>query len=195
MTITQRDRRALVLLGVAVAAILVFRLVVARDQDAPAAVAVSAGSLPLAEKRLAKLRQTAAALQGKEELLKKAAEEVAVREKGLILAETAAQAQAQLLQVVRRIGNSEGVSVRGGEMGPIRNLGEDYGEVTVAVTFECRIEQLVNLLSAIANEPQLLATNSVRVSSANPKEKTVNVRLELGGAVPQQLVPERKATF
>jgi hypothetical protein len=195
MTITARDRRALVLLGVAVIVMLVARLVMSRGPSAPTPAAASAGSIPLAEKRLAKMRQAAASLAGKQEVLKKAADDLAAREKGLIVAETAPQAQAQLLQVIRRIGNAEGISVRGGEMGPVRTLGEDYGEVAVAVTFECRIEQLVNLLSAIANEPQLLATNSVRVSSANPKEKTVNVRLELAGAVPKSLAPERKATF
>jgi hypothetical protein len=195
MTITARDRRALVLLGVAAIVMLAARLVMSRTPTAPTPGAVSAGSIPLAEKRLARMRQVAASLAGKQEVLKRAADELAVREKGLILAETAPQVQAQLLQVIRRIGNTEGVTVRGGEMGPVRTLGEDYGEVSVAVTFECRIEQLVNLLSAVANEPQLLATNSVRVSAANPKEKTVNVRLELAGAVPRRLAPERKATF
>jgi hypothetical protein len=195
MTITPRDRRALVLLGIAVIVMLAARLVMSRGPSAPTPGTASAGSIPLAEKRLAKMRQAAASLAGKQEVLKKAADDLAAREKGLIVAETAPQAQAQLLQAIRRIGNAEGISVRGGEMGPVRTLGQDYGEVAVAVTFECRIEQLVNLLSAVANEPQLLATNSVRVSSANPKEKTVNVRLELAGAVPRRLAPERKATF
>ncbi len=58
--------------------------------------------------------------------------------------------------------------IRGGEMGAVREFGDSYGEVATAVTFECRIEQLVNLLAAIANEPSLIATNGIRVNAVAP---------------------------
>jgi hypothetical protein len=34
----------------------------------------------------------------------------------------------------------------------------------------------------------------MRITSANPKEKTVNVRLTLSGVIPRKLVPEQKGT-
>ena len=37
-----------------------------------------------------------------------------------------------------------------------------------------------------------LATSEMRISSAKPKEKTLNVRLTLSGVVPRKLVPEQK---
>jgi hypothetical protein len=50
----------------------------------------------------------------------------------------------------------------------------------------------VNFLAALTTEPQLLATDDVRVTSTNAKEKTVGVRLTLAGVVPRSLVPVRK---
>ena len=96
------------------------------------------------------------------------------------------------LETIRRVGKTEGLEVRGGEFPEVRALGEEYGEAAVSVNFECRIEQLVNFLAALTKEPELLATNEVRVSSGNPKEKTVGVRLTLAGVVPRNLVPVKK---
>jgi hypothetical protein len=188
--LTGRDRRALAIFAAALAVVLVLRYVVFRGESA--AAPRSAASIPLAEARLARLRQIAASLPEMEKVLEQAVADAAVREEGIIAADTAAQAQAQLLQIIRGAGKIEGIDLRGGEMGQVRKLGEDYAEVGVAVMFECRIEQLVNLLAALANEERLIATNALRVSSANPKEKTINVRLELAGVAPRSLLPEKK---
>ncbi len=71
-------------------------------------------------------------------------------------------------------------------------LADDYGEVVVAVSFTCRIEQFVNFMTVLANQPELVATSAIRVASSNPKEKTVLVRLALSGVVPRKLVPVKK---
>ena len=190
MTLTPRDQKALAILAVALPIILGVRYFVYGERSADDPGAVS--SIPVAEKRLARLRQIAAALPAQEDIAKRALAEVVLREKGLVKTDTAAQAQAELLLTVRRLGKAEGIDIRGGEMGAVREFGDAYGEVATAVTFECRIEQLVNLLSAIANEPALIGTNGVRVNAANPKEKTVTVRLDLGAIVPRTLVSEKK---
>ncbi|HTM52286.1 MAG TPA: type II secretion system protein GspM [Bryobacteraceae bacterium] len=191
MKLETRDRRALLLLAVAAAAILLFRL---KTASGPEVVEASVDSVEMAEKKLAKMKQLSAAVPGKEALLKQAGEQLAAREAGVIAAETAQQAQAQLLQTIRAVGKKENIDARGGEFGPVRPLGEDYGEVTVAVTFECGIDQLVNFLAALTSEKALLATSEVRISLANPKEKTVAVRLALSGVVPRKLVPEQKGS-
>lgn len=71
-------------------------------------------------------------------------------------------------------------------------LGKDYGEVSATVSFQCAIEQFVNLLAALANEPQLVATREVRIASANAKQKSIQVRLNVSAVVPRKLVPEKK---
>lgn len=190
MTTGTLDRRTVLILAAGVLLILVLRFAVLTDKR-PEVVAAT-DSVPLAEKRLAKLRETVATVPGKEKIAKQSAAELATREKGMILADTAAQAQAQLLEIIRRVGKDEGIDVRGAEEMKVRPLAEDYGEVVVAVSFTCRIEQFVNFMTDLANRPELIATSDIRVALSNPKEKTVSVRLGLSGVVPRKLAPEKK---
>jgi Type II secretion system (T2SS), protein M subtype b len=147
----------------------------------------------LAETRLARLREAAATVPAKESVFKKVSVELAAREKGIIRADTAAQAQAQVIQIIRRLGAAENppIEIRSTELTPVRPFGDSYGEASVAVQIECRIDQLVNLLAALQAEPQLVATSELRVLSSNAKEKTVAVRLAVSGVVPRRLVAEK----
>ena len=195
MTLQNRDRRALFLLVLAGTVWgLAYRF---WPGDAvPAVVAPAGDSLTLAETRLAKLRETAATVPAKEDILKRVSADLAASEKGIITADTAPQAQAQLLQIVRRLGAAETppVDIRGTELNVIRPLGDAYGEASVSVQVDCRIDQLVNLMAAVQAQPELIATHDVRVLSSNAKEKTVSVRLTVSGVVPRRLVPEKPKT-
>jgi hypothetical protein len=133
-----------------------------------------------------------ATVPGKEELLKKASDELAVREKGMIVADTAQQAQAQIQQVLRKVGAAQGIEVRGAEFGQVKPLGADYGEAPVSVSFDCEIEQLVNFLAALGSQPEMLGTSDIRVAAGNPKDKRVGVRLTVAGVVAKKLVPVKK---
>jgi len=189
MKLEKRDQRALLLLAAAGIVMLILKL---STGSGPEVAEASTDSVEMAEKKLARLRQLAATVPGKEALLKQANEQLAAREAGVIQAETAQQAQAQLLQVIRELGKKESFDARGGEFGPVSPLGADYGEVSVAVSFECGIDHFVNFLAALTSEKALLASSEMRISAANPKEKTVTVRLTLSGVVPRRLVPEKK---
>ena len=192
MTTGTLDRRTVLILVVGVAGVLALRFAMMGDKT-PEVVTVS-DSVPLAEKRLANLRETVATVPGKEKIAQQTGAELAAREKGIILADTAAQAQAQLLEMIRRTAKDEGIDVRGAEEMKVRPLAEDYGEVVVAVSFNCRVDQLVNFLADLANRPELIATDTIRVTLSNPKEKTLQVRLGLSGVVPRKLVPVKKGT-
>jgi hypothetical protein len=139
------------------------------------------------------LRESAATVPAKENVYKKVSADLALREKGIIQADTAAQAQAVLIQLIRRLGAAETppIDIRSTELNPIRPFGESYGEASVAVQIECRIDQLVNLLASLETQPELVATSDLRVLSSNAKEKTVGVRLTITGVVPRRLVPEK----
>ncbi len=189
MKLEKRDQRALLLLAVAGLVMLVIKL---STGSGPEVAEASTNSVEMAEKKLARLRQLAATIPAKEALLKQATEQLATREAGVIQAQTAQQAQAQLLQVIRELGKTENIDARGGEFGPVRPLGEDYGEVSAAVSFECGIDHFVNILAALTSQKALLATSEMRITAANPKDKTVNVRLTLSGVIPRKLVPEQK---
>ncbi|HVP46008.1 MAG TPA: type II secretion system protein GspM [Bryobacteraceae bacterium] len=191
MNLTSRDRRALALLGLGLLSVIVLRYGVYGDRQA-AAVGVATDTIPIAEKRLARLRLVAATVPAKQALAKKMTSEAELRERGIIQAPTAQQAQAHLLETIRRVAKAENIDVRGGDFPELRPLGNEYGEAAVSVNFECHIEDLVNFLADLTKETELLATNEIRIASANPKNKMLNVRLTLAGVVPRRLVPVKK---
>lgn len=196
MSLQQRDKRALAGLAAAVLGVALFMIF--SGGDAQPKVVGAADSIPAAEKRLARVRQLAAGVAGREQLLKKVAAELAEREKGLIQAETAAQAQAQLLDIIKRVGKAQPAPIEFGtvEMGQqISKFGDDYGSVQVSVPFNCHIEDLLNFLADLGSQPEALATNDIRIASADAKQKTINVRLTVAGVVPRRLVPEKKGLF
>ncbi len=186
-----RDRRALAFLGVSglLSAIAYFW-----PASGPEVVTAAISTPQAAQARLAKLRGTIATMPGKKKLLEGIEEQLKTREKGLIVADTAAQAQAQLMQVVSKLARAQSppVDILQRDMGAIQPLGKDYGETMATVTFNCQIEQLVNLLADISAQPELIATHELTVRAADPRKKLVTVRLTVTGVIPRRLVPERK---
>jgi hypothetical protein len=145
----------------------------------------------MAQQRAARLREIIATTPAREAIMKQAAADQADRERGILQAETAAQAQAALLEIARRVAKGDEIDVRGGDLGAPKPFG-DYGLVYATVTFECRIEQLVNFLADLGKQPELVVPSEERISATQSKQKTLNVRLLLAGVVAKKLVPEKK---
>jgi Type II secretion system (T2SS), protein M subtype b len=184
------DRKYAALLAVS---LVLFVLLKFGSSNSGTTVVGATDSVPLAEKRLEKLRQAAATVPAKEEILKQAQAELKTRESGLLKGDTKDQAQAQLIELVQNVAKANGIDVHGVERQTQAVIDNDYGEVGVDVTFTCGIEQLINLLAALADQPQILATNQVHVNGGNDKKKLVQVRLGVSGLVPRRLLPEKKA--
>jgi hypothetical protein len=164
--------------------------------DGPAPVVQAVDNIPSAEKRLTRLRQLSASVPGEEEALQRASADLAAREKGLIQADTAAQAQAQLLQIMRKLGKAQSspIDMRNSEIGQVKPYGEKYGEVAVSLNFEAHIEQLVQLLSDLTAQKEIIGVSDLRVGSATPKEKMVPIRLTVSALVRRELVPDKKGS-
>jgi hypothetical protein len=145
----------------------------------------------MARQRTARLRQIAALVPAREAVSRQTASDLADRERGILQADTAPQAQAALLEIARRVGKSEEIDVRGGDFGAPKAFGE-YGLVFTTVTFECHIEQLVNFLADLTHQAELIVPSEERIASGSPKEKLMNVRITLAGIVPKKLVPDKK---
>ncbi|HEV8413009.1 MAG TPA: type II secretion system protein GspM [Bryobacteraceae bacterium] len=186
-----REKKAVIALG----ATLALSVVVLAYEFWPAGTAAVAAAAPQSvaqmEQRLARVRETAATVPGKQEILKKVAGDLAIRENGMIRAETAPQAQAQVVSILRDLAASESLQLRNYELGAIAPFGDDYGAVNVSIQVECRIEQLLNFLAALAARPELIATRDLRVIAADPKQKTLNVRITVAGIVPKSLAPKK----
>jgi hypothetical protein len=198
MNISERDRRALFILGGAVVlgAIYYFASNTAPSPAAGGArIAAPVDSIDRTQKRLALLRKQAATLPGKEAVLKQVSLELAEREKGLIPGDTAEQAQAQLLQIVRRVAQQQTppLEVAQVELGRPRPFGAAYGQVSVSITVTCRIEELVNFLAGLSAQPELAATEEIRFGASQPKQKTMPVRLTVSGLVARRLIPKQRA--
>jgi len=191
VTVGTLDRKTGIFLVSGLALIAILRFGVYGDSS-PGAVSASE-SIPKAEQRLQRVRQLAAMLPGKETVLKEARADLASREKGMITADTVPQAQAYLLGVIQKVAQANQFSAPGEETMGVKPLGNDYGEVSVTVAFSCGIDQLVNFLAQIANQPELLATNEISISGGGDKKKNLLVRLSLSGVVPKKLLPVKKA--
>ncbi len=190
MTVTPRERRLLAWTAVSLVLPGVWYFW-QNSGSGVAAVVAPTDSTALAEKRLARLRDAAATVPQKEAILKGVQAELAQREAGLIPGDTAAQAQAQLLTILRRLCAAQQIDIKSTELVGIEPLGDAYGEASVAVIIECHMEQLINLLADLGAQPQLLTTSELQVAAANPKEKTVSVRLSVSGVTARKLVPEK----
>jgi len=190
MTIAPRERKALLILGAAIGAYLLLQFVILPDSST-STVQVAALSSDQLRQRVAQLRQTAAALPVREALLKQSDADLADRERGIIQAGTAAEAQSELLLTAQRVGNANDLDVRSGELAPPKAFGE-YGIVYATVTFDCHVEQLLNFLADLTREQELIVPSEERITSGNPKDKMMTVRMVLAGIVAKKLIPEKK---
>lgn len=188
--LTQRDRRALALLALCA---VVFSAVYLWPENGGDVVqaAMTVGQM---EQRITRLRRMAAAAPGREEALKRVQEQLAGRQSGMLKADTVAQAQAEMLEMVRRVAGAqpESFGLRGAEFGVPRPLGDAYGEVLLTVTVECPIELLISFLADVSNQPALIAVSEIQVSQAVGNRKIMPVRLTFTGLVPRRLVPEKQ---
>jgi Tfp pilus assembly protein PilO len=185
------DRKYATYLIVSLVLFAIFKFGPSSSKDT--VVVTATDSVPLSEKRLEKLRQAAATVPAKEGILKQAQLELAARESGLLKGDTKQQAQAELIQLVQSVAKSNGIDVHGVDRMTEAVLTPDYGAVGAEVTFTCGIEQLINLMAALADQPQILATDEVRINSTNDiKKKLIQVRLGVSGIVPRKLLPEKK---
>jgi hypothetical protein len=166
--------------------------VVGGDPGTPAA---SRDTIPVARQRLELVRRKAATVPAKEAILKQVTAELQERERGIVQASTAEQARAHLMEVLHAAATANGFDSSGASQLPEpKPLGKDreYGQVAVGQNFTCGIDQLVNFLSAIANEPEILATDTINVTPVRNKNKDITVSLTLSGVIPKNLIPEKK---
>ena len=185
------NRRALYIVAAVLLVLVIVRYAFLNGSGSPVVVAAE-GSVPNAEKRLETLRRAVASLPARQELYKQAAADLNEREKDLLSATTQQQAELALLQKLQDIAAVNQIDLRGNQGFREKPLTADYGEVTVSVQFVCGMDQLVNFLTAIANQPEVLSTDEIHITGSNDKKKTVTVRLSVSAALPRKILVEKK---
>jgi hypothetical protein len=188
--LSARDRRALLLLAVALAVTLIVKYA---GEGEPGVVEPEYTSAR-GERSLLQLRKMAGSAPARQEVRDRLAKELESREKGLIVAENAAQAQAQLLQVLRRVARAQQppLNFRSTEFLPAAAFGESYGRIAVSINVDWGIEQIVNFLADLGNQPELLAATDLQFSMTQTREKTIPARMVISGLVPKRLAPAAK---
>jgi hypothetical protein len=187
-----RERRMVMLLIPAVILFVILRFTVFDDSAPTAATSTGADSIALAQQRADRMRRLKALVPAREAVLKQTAADLAVRERGMIPGDTAAQAQAALLEAARRVGKANQLDIRGGDFPPPKPFG-DYGLVYTSLSFECHVEQLVNFLADLGRQPELMVPSEERITTGpDKKQKVLIVRMVLAGVVSKKLIPEKK---
>jgi len=181
--LSDRDRRALLLLALAVAVFLALQFGLPRAEN----VLASSTPIPEMESRLRRLQQVALEKPRTATAAAAAARELAEAEKGLIAAATPAIASAQMLQIVKDSLTAQGIALQTSEFGQVKVLGEDYAQVPLTVAFSCGVEQWINWMAAIRNAPHTLSTLEMRVVHKDHRNKTVDVRMVVAGYIPASL--------
>ncbi len=136
----------------------------------------TAAAIEVAKLRLDRARATSALLPSRQDTRKLLESSLAASEKRFIVAETPAQAQAQLNQIFRRIARAQGttVEIRGMDIGSIQPVNA-YAEILMNVNFDCQIEGLVNLLTDLSAQPEALGWRDLRIGATDTKQKRLSV--------------------
>ena len=157
-------------------------------------VVAASESVPMAGERLERCAQIAATVPGKRNGHERGRRpNCESREKGMLKAETSAQAQAQLQEMLHRLGQLNGIDIRGMEDARMRLLGNDYGEASVTVRFSLPDRTTGESAGGAGSEPELVSTNQIQITGGPDKAKTIQVRLTLAGVVPKKLAQEKKS--
>lgn len=191
MTLQDRDKRALKILGSMVVSVLGWVFWPSDEAVKPVAQVVANTPAGL-EQQLQRLRHKESQIPAKAGLMKDLQGQLNVREKGLMIADTLPQAQAMLAYSVRQVARQEGFDLRNVSIAQPAIYGGEYGQIAVQITAECRIEQVVNFLADLTKRPELMATEDLRIVSGNPTNKLLQFGATISGLVPKRLVPEKR---
>jgi len=190
MRLSDRDRRALVILLSVVSILGVHRLITTLAPIRDSGVATTSASVERLQKILSNQRRAAASVARKEQMLRQMKAELGTRERNLIQAETAAQAQARLLEIIKQVAQRQvpPLEILQIEFSPPRRFNEAYGEVLVSVTLQCTIDEVLNLVAELTCEAYIIATDEIALTVADQSHKTLQAHITVTGLVYRRLV-------
>lgn len=180
MRISRKDKIALICAGIAVLAFAVFQWVVFPAWDS---LAENRANIPLQERKFEKYREVARTAGMRTAEVSTLEAKLRQAESGLLASNTAALASGELQGLVKQLASTEAIDVRSNEFLPAKRLGADYMEVPIVLQFQCRLDQLVNLLKNIAVNPQYLAVSKLLIMPGDVKVKSLNVTLQIAGVM------------
>lgn len=177
---SQRDKRALLILGAAAAVFLPlqFGLFPGAGFGSPAFPSLGKSERQLRRLQEAARRKPAAAAESDA-----AARALAEAERGLLKASTPAQASAEMQQILKDVLMAQGITMQSSEFGAVKLEGKDYAQVPLTVAFICGIDQWINFMAALRSAPQVLSSHEMRITAGDAKTKQLQVRMVVAGYI------------
>ena len=194
MKFAEKDKKALLIAGIAIALYAAAQFAVFPLWDT---LQERRENLPIVERKLEKYH----AVVRTAELRRAEAASVETRlqeaERRLLTSETAALASAELQQLANQLTAAESISIRSNQFLPAKPVGSEYIQIPVVLQFQCRLDQLVNLLTDFSGHQKHLAVSRLNIQTLGGKDKQVTVGMELSGfmraEVPKTSGSERNA--
>lgn len=190
LQIRDRDRRALIGLGLTVALYLTATVLVFPAMDRLAMVSAGAAQK---EDQLRRYRRALSRQARYVESVEEARQRVGGLDPRWIQAESEGLASVELQAIVEQASREAGIAVEQRNIGGMRELDDYFGETSMTLVFDATPLQLVGFLTQLRRSPKALTVQSAevrprRVVHEVPErgelEKTLNVTLSVGALVP-----------
>ena len=178
---SQRDKRALGIAGIAVGLFLVLELGVLPLWDSMQA---EREGLEVREQTFQKFREAVESRAQREAEKSLLEGQLREAEAGLLPGETPAIASAELRARVQQLAAENGMEVPSIRFLPERPLGEDYVQVPLGIQLKGRIDGLVGFLQDSGTGPTTLRVLGLSIQGAGNQEKILTVGLTVAGILP-----------
>lgn len=102
-------------------------------------------------------------------------------ESGLLESPSVSLANAEWQRLMRELADQKGLELSSSEVLRVEGLSPEYALILGRVQLRCRLDQLVDLLVALATSPKLLAATNLRVTPLQgDPQKRLQVELTIG---------------
>ena len=178
MEISQRDKRALWAVGVALTLFASFRFAIFPAWDF---LQEASANLPDRQKTLEKYREVIQAAELRRAEISSLEARLREAEAGLLASETPDLAFAEMQLLVQQLTAAQSIEIRSSAFLPVKPLEDDYLQVPLRLQFQCSLDQLASFLEEIGRGPKRLAISNLALQTANAREKLISVNMNVAG--------------
>jgi hypothetical protein len=178
MNFSEKDKKALMVVGIAVALYAAAQFAVFPLWDT---LQERRDNLPIVERKLEKYHAVARTAELRRTEASSVDTKLQEAERGLLTSETAALASAELQQIAKQFTAAESIDIRSNNFLPAKPVGGEYMQIPLGLQFQCRLDQLVNLLTDFSGHQKHLAVSRLGIQTLGGKDKQVSVGMELSG--------------
>ncbi len=164
----ERDRRALLLLGIGIA---VYFLISALILPAWDRLSVGADAVTKKEDELRKYRRAVVSAQNYSRLLDQAKKSVADAEGRLIRGDNASLASVELQTLVEGAAAKFNIPLTQRNMSSAKKKDDYFNEITMTLSFESTPNQVTSFLGELRAAPKFVTVRSFQLSPVNPAQE------------------------